>query len=529
MRIHAVMRMSLAFAGIVVGVVLLGLEIGFLPDPKPERAAARAALCEKAALECSIAAERGDRRQVDRLLSELAGRRGDLAAARLQSADERWKVTVGEPIAEETMDRYERAAVPILRGAKSWGRFEAWFDDARLPHAHSGLASPIVRLALFCGALAFLSFLLYLRRTIEYLDPAAVVPERVRRTLDTLSEGVVVVGPDERIVLANQAFATRLGEREEKLLGRRLEDLGFRPVVDDGTTPLPWVRSLRNGKTTRSVQLTIDTKTAAGRTFSVNSAPIIGSDEKCSGALVTFDDVTLIERRNKQLRGLVATIKQSRDEIRQQNEQLTLLATCDPLTGCYNRRYLYSQLNELWPDALAGRTQLGFVLLDIDHFKSINDNHGHAVGDLVLQSLGKILKELGAMFNGAVVARYGGEEFCLAVPGADLERAIDAAEQVRTAVAAEPLAGIAVTCSLGVSVMADGAALPDALIEQADKALYCSKQGGRNRTTSFSQVPRDFRIESKTSKRHEAPQASSASSASPLPLPAPENEATVGV
>ena len=168
-------------------------------------------------------------------------------------------------------------------------------------------------------------------------------------------------------------------------------------------------------------------------------------------------------------------------------------------------------------------------MLDLDHFKRVNDNHGHAVGDLVLQSLGKILKELGAMFNGAVVARYGGEEFCLAVPGADLERAIDAAEQVRTAVAAEPLAGIAVTCSLGVSVMADGAALPDALIEQADKALYCSKQGGRNRTTSFSQVPRDFRIESKTSKRHEAPQASSASSASPLPLPAPENEATVGV
>ncbi|MEQ9069746.1 MAG: GGDEF domain-containing protein, partial [Gimesia chilikensis] len=109
--------------------------------------------------------------------------------------------------------------------------------------------------------------------------------------------------------------------------------------------------------------------------------------------LVSFEDVTELEKKKSELREMLQALHESREEIQQKNQELEYLATRDPLTSCLNRRSFYEQMETLWAEAKEQGTPLGCVLLDIDHFKSINDNHGHSTGDLVLKGIGATLME----------------------------------------------------------------------------------------------------------------------------------------
>lgn len=159
---------------------------------------------------------------------------------------------------------------------------------------------------------------------------------------------------------------------------------------------------------------------------------------------------------------------------------MTKLATTDGLTGLLNRRSILEFGHAEW-----ARAQLGaafcVLLLDIDHFKSINDNHGHAAGDQVLKGVASTV--LGAMRTTDRLGRYGGEEFLIITPDADIKQALGVAERVRRAIEAaqfEVLGEARVTVSIGVAINSDGDNL-EALIQAADEALYTAKEQGRNR------------------------------------------------
>jgi diguanylate cyclase (GGDEF)-like protein/putative nucleotidyltransferase with HDIG domain len=123
-------------------------------------------------------------------------------------------------------------------------------------------------------------------------------------------------------------------------------------------------------------------------------------------------------------------------------------------------------------------------MVDVDHFKRVNDQHGHAVGDKVLQNVGRILKSLARDTD--VVCRYGGEEFCILLAHTNLEGATQGAERFRQAIESQPSAGICITASLGVSALGTGASSARDLLSQADEALYRAKRGGRNRVHLWS-------------------------------------------
>ena len=150
----------------------------------------------------------------------------------------------------------------------------------------------------------------------------------------------------------------------------------------------------------------------------------------------------------------------------------------DALTGLGNRRLLERRAAELLPQCERDSRPLALALLDIDHFKSINDRFGHAAGDAVLVTLAQLLRD--NTRTGDVLARHGGEEFVMVLPGMPPERAAEVCERLRERVAAHVWgAGIVVTISIGL------AAAPDyelqALMQRADAALYSAKRGGRNR------------------------------------------------
>ncbi|MDE3118926.1 MAG: diguanylate cyclase, partial [Nitrospirota bacterium] len=156
----------------------------------------------------------------------------------------------------------------------------------------------------------------------------------------------------------------------------------------------------------------------------------------------------------------------------------------DPLTGLFNRRYLTELLELELRRAQRSRYSVGMIMLDIDHFKRVNDTFGHQAGDMLLQEFAALLKT--NCRGGDIVARFGGEEFVLVLPAASLADAARRAETLREASGDLQLVRDhrtlgPVTVSLGVAVFPDHGTTGEALIQAADAALYRAKQGGRNR------------------------------------------------
>jgi diguanylate cyclase (GGDEF)-like protein len=164
-----------------------------------------------------------------------------------------------------------------------------------------------------------------------------------------------------------------------------------------------------------------------------------------------------------------------------QREQLLVLATKDPLTGAGNRRALEAKLSEVVNAFRRSGTVASLVLIDLDHFKEVNDAHGHAVGDQILKRVTEIL-DLRIRVTDSLY-RIGGEEFVVVLSGANLDRAVYLAEQLRTLVDANELVpDHAVTISLGVAELKKGENGNDWL-HRADEALYRAKDAGRNSTS----------------------------------------------
>jgi len=170
-------------------------------------------------------------------------------------------------------------------------------------------------------------------------------------------------------------------------------------------------------------------------------------------------------------------------------EALRRLATRDPLTGLLNRREFDRILGEERDRSHRFGHSLALVLVDVDHFKSVNDTHGHPAGDAVLREIARRLADQIRTVDR--VARYGGEEFALILLESDRATAHETARRVCAAVERDPIFAhetlpLHLTVSAGVAVFPDNAATAEGLVEAADKALYAAKAGGRNRAIAFA-------------------------------------------
>jgi diguanylate cyclase (GGDEF)-like protein len=159
----------------------------------------------------------------------------------------------------------------------------------------------------------------------------------------------------------------------------------------------------------------------------------------------------------------------------------------DGLTGMLNRRALTTRVAELAAQARVTGEPIGLVIGDLDHFKRINDEYGHAAGDAVLVDVAYTLRKELRAFD--LAYRLGGEEFLVVLPGASLAEAEAIAEGLRVAVAEHPAGGHDVTMSFGVASSGGGAFAPEAVLHAADEALYAAKRGGRDRVSVAGAAP----------------------------------------
>lgn len=499
-------RISLGLAFVTLSALLLSYMLGLLPDTYRATHHGRQSLVEAVAVSSSLAVQKRDTGMMQYVLSALIERNSDVVSAAVRERSGKILAEVGghekhwqpEKIGDSSLVAVK---FTLYEGQQIWGDVEVQFRPIDEMPGYARFLGSVVDLAtyriiqaiVFIGVIAFIGYVFYMRQILKYLDPSAVIPKRVQEMLNTLSEGVVILDNGGQIVLANASFSKTVGIASAKLVGVWAGGFDWVLTDQEGKPPdapvkYPWDTVIADAKSVvRNVGIRLTGLSGGIRSFNVNATPIMGNDKKARGVMVTFDDMTTLERKNGRLRRALGVLRQSQADIKEQNLKLQLLATRDSLTGCLNRRAFMEAFNTTWANTERHQHALSVVMVDIDHFKSVNDKYGHMQGDEVLKGVAELLKT--SCREGDYVCRYGGEEFCILLPFGGVEEATITAERCRKAIAAEPIGGIRVTISLGVSSHGLGATDPQALIHQADQALYGAKGGGRNRVVHWNQMP----------------------------------------
>jgi diguanylate cyclase (GGDEF)-like protein len=229
----------------------------------------------------------------------------------------------------------------------------------------------------------------------------------------------------------------------------------------------------------------------ADRAESLLAVPLRARD--CTlGALMLMGRRGAFDAAANRVLGILANQAAAALSTIQLMDRIKDMAMRDGLTGLYNRRAFDDQLRHAFGREDRQKGQLGLVLLDIDHFKKLNDTFGHPAGDAVLRHTAQVVAQ--HLRRGDEAARFGGEEFALILPGADEPGAMRLAERVRSAVEKAQIvfegARLSVTVSLGAAVWPSDGKDEETLLAAADRALYAAKQSGRNRVASASSLAR---------------------------------------
>ncbi len=207
--------------------------------------------------------------------------------------------------------------------------------------------------------------------------------------------------------------------------------------------------------------------------------PLIARGEKVGVVTATSERANAFDANHLELVRFVAmTIALDIENVR-----LHRVAVTDPLTGAFNREFLMTRLPQEIEAAIDRDRPLSVALVDVDHFKAVNDQHGHGVGDVVLAEVARRLR--GAIRGGDLLVRYGGEEFLTVLPKADAGRAWEVGERMRQRVCERAFdvgdgLALLLRISIGIAQWRIGETMPD-LIERADVAMYSAKDRGRNR------------------------------------------------
>lgn len=388
--------------------------------------------------------------------------------------------------------------IPLFSGQEQWGILQVKFE----PLPNSGILgifnTPLYKLVAILSGAGFFAYLLFLSRTLRYLDPGAVVPSRVRSALDQLVEGVFILDHEQRIVLCNSSFASQVAISPDALIGVDPSQLPWVSSTSEGEiSDFPWTTAIRQGMRKTEQRLELQSPSNGLRVLTANVSPIVDGGGNQRGVMASFNDITELEKANDGLKDTLNFLESANEDINRKNVELLRLATTDPLTNCFNRRALFEKLEAEFDLACKEQLDLCVLMADIDKFKKINDEFGHAAGDVVIKNMAESLMQ--AAGTNDSVGRYGGEEFCMVLVGYKIEDAQVLSEKVRTAIKqlrhecdSNP-DGIEISASFGLSSIHYGARNVTELLNQADQALYASKNAGRDRVSVWVDVDATLR------------------------------------
>lgn len=485
-KIKTALRLAFFVTLIVGGNLWLAIAIRMTPRPEENLLSSRVRQAQTLGASVAALAESGKLDRLRTMLEHVNQQDEDLESIGIRRPSGGYRLSVGEHEREWTGagQTAEEISVGIQAHRSLWGHLELRYRSESRQGWSGWLLEYPANFVLFLSTSTCLLAWLLFSRIFRYLDPTRVIPGRVRSALDTLAEGLVLLDPSETIVHANGSFCKMLNVEPDSLVGKRLDRWSWQTGESSPAAELPWTTGLRLRSEQDGVLLCLNVD-GETRKYLVNANPILGDHgTACRGILISFDDVTLLEKKKQDLAETVESLRSSRDEIHQQNRKLRFLASRDPLTSCFNRRSFWEAFEEYWKKT--SRQNLSVLMVDLDHFKAINDNHGHSTGDMILRETGAMLIHL--VGKRGMVCRFGGEEFTILLPGMDFSLAADVAETLHTAFQHCRVGGLEVTASIGLSSCRFGAMDPQHLLDQADQCLYAAKRNGRNQVVRFDQI-----------------------------------------
>lgn len=306
--------------------------------------------------------------------------------------------------------------------------------------------------------------------------PIASVPGLARAMsphiaiLNALDEGAYIVDRQRQIVYWNSAAERITGFSEGEVVGHRCADGILNHVDAEGRhlcgSRCPLARAMRDG-TEPTAEVFFHHKGGHRVATTVHGLPLLGTDGGIVGAIELFTDSV------------------GKAELVDRITELESLAFLDKLTQLPNRRFLADALERGLCHASRSGTRLGVAMFDIDHFKQLNDTHGHAAGDEMLKIVGGTMTSVARRSD--VFGRWGGEEFVAVLPNCARDSLRTPLERIRVLVAASWLdwkaTRVSVTVSIGAT-LSTATDSPDSILERADNLLYQSKAGGRNRLST---------------------------------------------
>jgi diguanylate cyclase (GGDEF)-like protein/PAS domain S-box-containing protein len=491
--ITPLVRISLSLMVLTVAMLLVADMLGLLPDTRHAEIQSRKVVAESLAIQLSTEISHERLSGSEEIIRAMVERNESILSAALRSAEDALLAEFGEHAKHWTLKADDKSSptqirVPIFQGQRHWGTVEIAFGELGGASGILSLQSSLLNLILFTACFGFVAYLLFLKRALRELNPDEVIPDRVSKALNTLTEGLLIVDRKGHIVFANAAFADRMHALPRQLLGRRLSDLAWLTATDDKALALPWNSVLAHNSSSASATLKL--KNGSGRTYTFNAkaSPIAATEGRLRGAIVTLNDITEIELKNEELQRTLLSLEQSQDEISRQNQELKVLATRDPLTGALNRRSLIQGLNTLFAEAKAEGSNLSCIMIDIDHFKSVNDSFGHVIGDEGIKLVAEVLTKCSRPID--LVGRLGGEEFFVVLPDTAIDKAAIVAERMRLAIGNGRTANfppdLRITASFGVASLSEAPENALELLDRSDKALYAAKESGRNRVVNWN-------------------------------------------
>ena len=323
--------------------------------------------------------------------------------------------------------------------------------------------------------------------TVPVSDVADV--HLLKGMLDTMIDHVFLLrveGDRYRLVYCNHAMESFMHASRTTLHDRFLDDIITDPVLYGRITE-NYQRALAADHAMRYEETTEGFQPAPYTIFDTRIAPLCASDGRDRYICGISRDITARRTAETALQHTNQTLKQQLDEIRRLQEQLQNDAIRDPLTNLFNRRYFMESLDRELHRARREDYPVTLMMVDIDHFKSLNDDFGHASGDRVLTAFSQQLRE--GMRTEDVVSRWGGEEFLIMMPGLALKDASSRIEtwRQRHSPMLTSLGGheLKIRFSAGLATAPQHGLIPDELINAADAALYSAKAEGRDQVQVF--------------------------------------------
>ncbi len=306
-----------------------------------------------------------------------------------------------------------------------------------------------------------------------------LVPVARSLLIENMSDGLLMLDTINRVVDFNPAMHRFLGGNPSTLLGRHISEL-----LGD------WLADSDSFLSESESQVEMLIPDEPPRYLDLRVTPLFNAYRNLSGRLIVFRDITDRKDVEKKLRIANRQLQSQLIEIGTLQSKLREQAIRDPLTNLFNRRYLEETLDRELARAAREKYSVSIVLIDIDHFKQVNDTYGHEAGDVMLKAIAQVLTSFGR--RGDFACRYGGEEFVVAMPNLPIEVAYGRAETLRASLnslqAPYNRYILTATFSMGIASSPANGETRESLLRSADKALYKVKQSGRDDIRSFDEL-----------------------------------------